>query len=382
MSKRGNGEGSIYPHKRNGVKIGYRGSYTIYTSAGPKRRYVSGKTREDVRKKLTKAMSDRDGGFVFEAGSVRVGEYLDRWLRDSVRGTVRQSTYETYGHMASKHIIPALGAIKLRSLTPMHVRGFYRERLDNEDRKCAPATVRKMHVVLQKALDQAVSDGLLPRNAAKGVKLPQTKRGNIQPLTREQTKILLGTVSGDRLEALYVLAVATGLRQGELLALKWEDVELEEAVLRVRSTLTRSGGTVSIGQPKTARSRRSVGLTEQGVSALRVHLSRQIREMEEMGSLYQPGGLVFANEIGGIINPSNLRNRSLKPLLQRAGLPKIRFHDLRHTCATLLLSKNINPKIVSEMLGHSSIAITLDTYSHVLPNMQQSAVQALEEALK
>jgi len=178
------------------------------------------------------------------------------------------------------------------------------------------------------------------------------------------------------------LAVATGLRQGELLALKWEDVELEEAVLRVRSTLTRSGGTVSIGQPKTARSRRSVGLTEQGVSALRVHLSRQIREMEEMGSLYQPGGLVFANEIGGIINPSNLRNRSLKPLLQRAGLPKIRFHDLRHTCATLLLSKNINPKIVSEMLGHSSIAITLDTYSHVLPNMQQSAVQALEEALK
>lgn len=380
MGKRGNGEGSIYPHKRDGEKVGYRGSYTVHTSAGPKRRYVSGKTRDDVRQKITKAMSDRDGGLVFDAGSLATGEYLDRWLEDSVRGTIRQSTYETYGHMASKHIIPALGRVKLKSLNPAHVRGFYRERLDSG--KCAPATVRKMHVVLQKALDQAVADGLIPRNAAKGIKLPQTKTGGILPLTREQSRVLLDAAAGDRLEALYVLALSTGMRQGELLALKWDDVELEEAVLRVRSTLTRSGSKVLIGSPKTDRSRRSVGLTERAVSALRAHLSRQLEDMEEMGSLYKPGGLVFATETGTIINPSNLRNRSLKPLLQRAGLPRMRFHDLRHTCATLLLSKNVNPKIVSEMLGHSSIAITLDTYSHVLPTMQQSAVQALEEALK
>jgi integrase len=184
------------------------------------------------------------------------------------------------------------------------------------------------------------------------------------------------------LEALYVLAVSTGLRQGELLALRWEDVDLEAAVLRVSRTLTRNGGKVSVGPPKTKNSRQTVGLTDGAVEALGEHLTRQLEEMESVGSLYRPGGLVFANEVGGIVNPSNLRNRSLKALLKRAGLPAIRFHDLRHTCATLLLSRNVNPKIVSEMLGQASIAITLDTYSHVLPNMQQSAVRALEEALK
>ena len=184
------------------------------------------------------------------------------------------------------------------------------------------------------------------------------------------------------LEALYVLAVSTGLRQGELLlALRWEDVDLEAAVLRVSRTLTRNGGKVSVEPPKTKNSRQTVGLTDGAVEALRKHLTRQLEDMESAGSLYRPGGLVFANEVGGIVNTSNLRNRSLEALLERAGLPSIRFHDLRHTCAALLLSRNANPKIVSEMLGHASIAITLDTYSHVLPNMQESAVRAMQDAL-
>ena len=159
-------------------------------------------------------------------------------------------------------------------------------------------------------------------------------------------------------------------------------MDLEAAVLRVFRTLTRNGGKVSIGPPKTKNSRRTVGgLTDGAVEALRGHLTRQLEEMETVGSLYRPGGPVFANEVGGIVNPFNLRNRSLKALLKRAELPAIRFHDLRHTCATLLLSRNVNPKIVSEMLGHASIAIILETYSHMLPNMQESAVRALEEAL-
>lgn len=380
MSKNGNGEGSIYPHKRNGKKVGYRGSYTVHTATGPKRRYVSGKTREETRQKLAKAMSDRDGGLVFDAASLTVGEYLERWLPDSVKGTVRTSTFEVYGYMVHPHIVPGLGRLKLKDLTPAHVRAFYRDRLDAG---LSPATVHKMHVVLHKALDGAVSDSLIPRNAAKGVKVPQAgARKEIRPLSPDQARTLLDAAGGDRLEALYVLAVATGLRQGELLALRWEDVELEDAVLRVLQTLTRTRGKVALGPPKTNRSRRSVGLTETAVIALKAHLSRQLEEMERMGSLYRPGGLVFANETGGIINPSNLRNRSFARLLKRAEIPKIRFHDLRHTCATLLLAKNVNPKIVSEMLGHSSIAITLDTYSHVLPTMQESAVRALEEALQ
>ena len=377
--QRGNGEGSIYEHKRDGRKIGYRGAYTVYTTSGPKCRYVSGKTREEARLKLTKAMADRDGGLVFEDGGLTVGEYVERWLKDSVRGTVRQSTYEAYEYMTYPHIVPALGRVKLKALTPVHVRTFYREKLDGG---LSSATVRKMHGVLQKALDQAVSDGLIPRNAAKGIRLPQDKKKEIRPLSPDEARALLVAARGDRLEALYVLAVSTGLREGELLALRWENVDLKGAVLRVSQTLTREGGKVLLGPPKTKNSRRAVGLMGSAVQALREHLTRQLEEMESLGSLYRPGGLVFANEVGGIVNPSNLRNRSLKALLERAGLPPIRFHDLRHTCATLLLSRNVNPKIVSEMLGHASIAITLDTYSHVLPNMQESAVRALEEALK
>jgi integrase len=232
------------------------------------------------------------------------------------------------------------------------VRNLYREKLEGG---LSSATVRKMHGVLQKALDQAVSDGLIPRNAAKGIRLPQGKKEEIRPLSPDEARALLVAARGDRLEAPYLLAISTGLREGELLALRWGDVELVAAVLRVSRTLTRNGGKVPIEPPKTKNSRRTVGLTNGAIEALRGYLTRQLDEMETVGSLYRPGGLVFANEVSRIVNPSNLRNRSLKALLKRAELPAIRFHDLRHTCATLLLSRNVNYKIVSEMLGHASM---------------------------
>src|SRR5215211_8487746 len=157
MTKRGNNEGSIYEHVRKGKKIGYRGAHTVHTAEGPKRRYVSGKMREYVRLKLAKAMSDRDGGLVFDAGALTVGEYLNRWVKE-VKDTVRQSTHERYGHAIEPHIKPAIGRIKLKDLTSAQVRWFYRDRLDYG---LAPATVHKLHVVLQKALKSAVSDGLI-----------------------------------------------------------------------------------------------------------------------------------------------------------------------------------------------------------------------------
>jgi integrase len=379
MPKRGNGEGSIYPVKdKNGRVKGYRGSYWVHTAEGPKRRYISGKKREDVRDKLAKALSDRADGLVFDAGALTVGEYLDRWLGD-VKDTVRKSTHEGYEYAIGPHIKPALGRIKLKDLNPAQIRWFYRERLDSG---LAPATVHKMHVVLHKALKAAVADGLIPRNAAAGLKLPRITREEIDPLTEEQSRRLLESVRGDRLEALYVLALNTGMRQGELLALKWDDVDLERGILRVRRTLTHADKAFVLGEPKTKNSRRTIRLTTGALDALRAHLSRQLREMEQMGSLYQPGGLIFATQSGTIINPSNLRNRSFKPLLKHAGLPEIRFHDLRHTCATLLLGRDVNAKVVSEMLGHSSISITLDIYSHLLPDMQEKAAKALEEALR
>ena len=184
------------------------------------------------------------------------------------------------------------------------------------------------------------------------------------------------------METLYVLAVTTGLRQGELLGLKWDDVDLESELIRVRRTLVRHKGRLLLGEPKTKRSRRTVRLTETATKALEEHLARQIAEIERLGDLYEDQGLVFATQRGTLVNPSNLRKRFFVPLLNKAGLPSIRFHDLRHTCATLLLSRNVNPKVVSEILGHATVAITLDTYSHVLPNMQDGAARALQDALR
>jgi integrase len=373
MGKRGNGEGSI-TRRKNG---GWSAQYTVHTAEGRKRKTLYGKTRQEVAAKLARALSDREGGLIFDAEGLKLGEYLGRWLEDSVKGTVRNTTYERYEQITRTHIVPMLGAIKLKALTPTHVRGLYKEKLSS----LSPRTVQYIHVTLHKALKQAVSDGLIPRNATEAVKPPQVRREEIRPLTPEQVKMLLDAASGDRLEALYVLAVHTGLRQGELLGLKWDDIDLQARTLQVRRALTTAKGGPRLAAPKTKGSRRRVSLTRVAAQAFKGHLERQLEEIDRAGSLWQENGLVFASETGAPLDRRDLTSRRFKPLLERAGLPHFRFHDLRHTCATLLLTQNVNPKVVSEMLGHSSIAITLDTYSHVLPNMQDSAARALEEAL-
>jgi integrase len=189
---------------------------------------------------------------------------------------------------------------------------------------------------------------------------------------------------GNRLEALYVLAVTTGMRRGELLSLKWSDVDLRNATISIRRTLTRidNGKRVALGEPKTKKSRRTINLTARAINAVKAHRKRQLQEMMTLAELREDQGLVFATEAGTPINPSNLRQRSLAPLLRKAGLPHIRFHDLRHTCATLLLSQSTHPKFVQELLGHAIIAITLDTSSHVVPGMGDYTARAMEDALK
>src|SRR5829696_2664493 len=372
--KRGNGEGGI-SRRKDGL---YMARYTVQTPTGAKRKTLYGKTRREVDEKLTKAKADRDGGLVFDADNLKLGEYLGRWLADSVRDTVRPTTFERYEQIVRLHIRPVLGKVKLKSLTSAHVRGLYREKLDSG---LSPRTVQYVHVTLHKALKQAVIDGLIPRNATEAVKPPQVRREEMQPLSPEQVKVLLEAARDERLEALYVLAVTAGLRQGELLGLKWEDVDLEAGLLRVCRTLVTTKGGPQLAAPKTKGSRRTVRLTQGAVNTLRSHLERQLGEIDRAGSLWRENGLIFASEAGDPLDRRYVTNHRFKPLLKRAGLPLIRFHDLRHTCATLLLGRNVNPKIVSEMLGHASIAITLDTYSHVLPNMQCEAAKALEDAL-
>jgi len=305
-----------------------------------------------------------------------VGEYLDRWLNDSDRGSVRTSTYERHEQIIRLHLKPALGRVKLSKLTPAHLQGFYRDKLDSG---LSPATVQKIHAVLHKALAQALKWNMIPRNAADVVKAPRPAPEEMRPLSPDEAAKFMEAAHGDKLEALYLLAVQTGMRQGELLALEWEDVDLNEGVIRVRRTLARSGGRIALGEPKTRGSRRSIHLTGAAVEALRGHLERQLEDIERLGDLYHDHGLVFTSQVGTLINPSNLRRRSFAPLLQRAGLPQIRFHDLRHTCATLLLSRNTNLRLVQDLLGHATVAITLDTYSHIIPGMGNLTARTMED---
>ena len=372
--KRGNGEGSIY-RRTDGRWVG---QYLVHTAKGPKYRYLYGKTRAVVAEKLTKAMADRDSGLIFDAGKMTVGEYLDRWLAVTVKGTVRTSTYERNEEIVRLHIKPSPGRVGLKKLTPAHVRGLYREKLDSG---LAPATVRRIHSTLHKALSQAVSDGIVPRNAAH-VKAPRPAPEEIRPLSEDEARAFLEAArqSGERFEALYVLAITTGLRRGELLGLRWDDADLELGTLRVGRALVREGGRHTLGETKTRRGRRQINLTPRTVNALKAHRKKQLEEKMRLAGLYKDHSLIFASGVETPVNPENLVKRSFKPLLKKASLPEIRFHDLRHTCATLLLSRGVHPKLVQELLGHATIAMTLDTYSHYLPSMGDQAAGAMGNA--
>ena len=378
MSKRGNGEGTI-SRRKNG---GWMAQYYVYTVDGRRRKTLYGKTRNEVSAKLTKAMADRDGGLIFDAGKMTVGEYLDRWLTDSARGTVRKSTYDSYQHQLRRYVHPTLGRLPLKKLTELHVQGLYRSM---QDRGLSARTVRYTHAVLHRALKQAVRWKYIPRNPCDDTDPPKVQRDEMRPLDRDQVRRLLDTsaLSGpngdpDRFHALYVLAVHTGMRPGELLALKWDDVDLEAGVLSINRTLSMAG---EFAPPKTAKSRRRIQLTTGSAAALKAHRKRQLEERLRLTSLWQDQDLVFPSTVGTPLNHRNL-SRAFKDLLRRAELPEsTRLYDLRHTCATLLLSRNVHPKYVQELLGHASITLTLDTYSHVLPGMEGAAASAMEEAL-
>src|SRR5215218_7025626 len=288
--QRGNGAGTVYPRKnKDGKTIGYRGSYIV----NGKRYYVSAKTKTETEQKLRQAMTDADRGLVFEAGALVLSDYLDMWLRN-IEDTIRQRTWERYEQIVRVHLKPTLGRLKLKSLTPTHLRGLYREKLDAG---ASNRTVQYIHTTLRRALQDAVTDELILRNVADGIKAPRPKKKEINPLNPDQAKTFLHAIRGDRFEALYVLAVHCGLRQGELLGLRWADVDLEVGKLRVRRTLslTKSGHVYE--QPKNWKGR-SIELTHAASETLRVHLKRQLKEIEGLGDHYQDKGLIFPGERG------------------------------------------------------------------------------------
>ena len=371
--KSANGEGGI-TYREDGR---YMGRYTVQTAKGPKRRVVYGRTRKEAHEKLIKALADRDRGLIFQGENQKLSTFLDRWLNSTVKGSVKPSTFESYERTIRNHIKPALGHKKLKTLTPDHVQFFYQSKLDDG---LASGTVRLMHGILHKALEQAVKWGAVPRNVCKAVTPPKPNSQEIRPLDAEQARRLLEASHGDRLEALYVVAVTAGLRVGELLGLKWEDIDLGIGTLHVKRTKSQARTGPTFTAPKSGKGR-SIRLTRRATEALKAHKAAQSAERLKLGDLWNDNGLIFCTHAGKPLDFRNLARASFKPLLKKAGLPDIRFHDLRHTCATLLLSRGHHPKLVQELLGHASVALTLDRYSHVLPGMGDQTAAAMEAAL-
>ena len=357
----------------------WMGRYTVQTSTGTERRSVYGRSYKEAERRLAVAMGDAARGIVYDDENQTVGKYMIRWLSDSAKHAVKATSYRAYESQIRNHIVPALGKIKLSRLTPAHLQALYAAKL-REGMK--PASVRQIHAILHKALEQAVRFNLIPANPASKVDPPKVRQEEITPLTAEQASKLLDVIRDerDRFEALYVLALTTGLRIGELLGLKWSDIDLDARRLRVSRQLQCSEGGLIFTEPKAA-SRRTVDLPASTVEALKRHRKRQVEETLKAGGAYQDNDLVFAGDLGGPIGPEKVTQRAFKPLLKRAGLPEIRFHDLRHTFATLLLARGVHPTYVQRALGHASVKITLDRYSHWMPSMGRATAEAIDAAL-
>lgn len=271
-----------------------------------------------------------------------------------------------------------LGRIPLERLTPQHVQALFNQKL-REGLK--PKTVRYLRGTLRTALNDAVRWGLISRNAAALVEGPRVERFKILPFTPDEARRLLHAIKGDRLEALYSVALTMGLRQGEALGLSWADVDLDMGYVRIARQLQRIHGSPQLVEPKTERSRRTLAMPHMISNALKEHRSRQDRERSAANERWVESGLVFTTPIGTPLDGTAV-TKGFHQILDKAGLPQRRFHDLRHSCATLLLVQGVSPRVVMDLLGHSQIGLTMNTYSHVIPDLRRDAAQRMEELLQ
>lgn len=372
--RRAHGEGSVY-EQRPGVWAAVVDLGWI--DGKRKRKYVYAKTeagaigkRDDLRRQLQL-------GVDLTAPPRTIEAWLLEWLRDvKAHDGTRPSTLARYRLAVTKHLIPGLGRTKLDKLTPREVQRF----LTGLKTKLAPASVIKVHAVLRVALSDAERMDLVARNVAKAAKPPSLGRQERRALTAEEAQALLGALLGDRLESAFVLALTTGLRRAEILGLRWSDVDLKEGVLFVRQTLQRTDAGLIFVPPKTHRSTRPLPLSALALRALKKQRARQAKERLAAGELWTDHDLVFTSTIGTPMEPRNV-NRRFEELRAKAGLDWLHLHDLRHAFATFLLDEGEELRTVMELLGHSTIRMTADTYGHVLPTRARNAAKAIDRAL-
>jgi integrase len=374
MPKRGHGEGSIY-HRADGRWVA---ELTVRDAAGKRKRVKrSARTKTAARERLAELRKLQEQGVALTSRDSPLSTFLQRWLADSVKPSVRQKTYEGYESIVRVRVVPRIGGVKLSRVTPAILQELYTELSESG---LSARSVNHTHRALHRAFETALRWGLIPRNPCDATDPPRPRNAEMKTLTRDEVSTLLTGTATDRDHAIYLVAVTSGLRLGEILGLRWSDIDFEGKRLFVRRTLQRTQRQLRFESPKTAKSRRTVMLTPDAIVGLREHRRRQAAERLSLGPAWSDQDLVFPNTIGEPIDPTTV-SRRFKAHLATLELPRIRFHDLRHTCATLLLSAGTHPKIVSEMLGHSTIVLTLDTYSHVIPTMHSEAAETMQSIL-
>ena len=366
--RRSNGEGSIYLRKDG------RWAVDITIEGHTRKRYYCKTEKEAIEKRRT-VLNELAQGSLATGPQKTLKDYLEQWLEDVQKDRLRISTYVKYKKMIN-YIIPVLGHIRLQKLTPQQVQSLYTKKIRDG---LAPKTVYAIHGVLHSALENAVRWNLVSRNVTELVTLPRVVKRERVPLTLEQAQKLLEVASGNRLEMLLVLALTTGMRRGELLALRWSDIDFEGQSLQVRHTvdfIARYGYVEN--EPKTARGKRKILLPSFVVEMLKRHKVSQLEQKLKVGEAWYGLDLVVCGLEGNYLNPRYLL-KLFDKLLKEASLPHMHFHDLRHSVVTLLLSMGVDPRSIQEFVGHEDITTTLGIYSHMLPSMQQGIVDMLDD---
>ena len=341
-------------------------------------------TKKDAERELRRIEFQVQEGTRIEPTKLTVGEYFDQWLQHA-ESAVSRKTYQEYQSIVFHHVIPSLGGNRLAQLSPLDVQTYYQEllksgRLDGKGGLSAQ-TIRHHHTLLHRALQQAVGWRLLANNPVDAVTPPRVERRELQVLDEAQTSLLLDYAKGTRLYIPVLIAVTSGMRRGEVLGLQWEDVDFEAATLAVRRSLEQVKDGLHFKPPKNGKGR-VVQLPQVTISALRRHKVEQVENRLRLGAEYQENGLVCPRADGTPWPPSNISKLFCELIQQHPDLPRVHFHSLRHGYATLSLGRGVHPKIVSEGLGHSGIAITLDLYSHAVPALRAEAASIFDDILQ
>jgi integrase len=374
--KRGNGEGSIYQREVDGrwfgsIVVGFD------TKGRQKRRTVSAKSRREVVSKLTKLQRDISDGLSPQLESISLAQLLSRWHEDVLPRQVKESAQQHYWSIARVHLIPILGAKKLSALTTLDVDSLLAAKARQG---CSPSTVRRIRAVLCQAIDQGVRWGYVTRNVAKLSRSPKLTRNEGRTMSPQQVRIFLSALSGHPHESLYALMLATGLRRGEALGLRWVDYDEEFGTLQVCRQLQRLASGLVAVETKTTTSRRSVNLPRGIVGMLETRRKQQAKESINLGQEWINSGYIFTTKLGTPLDPRNLL-REFKGVCEAAGLGDWHIHELRHSAASLMLAQGVKIQVVSDILGHASIRMTADVYGHILAPDRQAAAETMNDLL-